>query len=194
MTKAINKHFFDEESKEMWYVLGVSFSRYYPQRDKPYNTWSSQYLGLIQIVKRELKSDHKIITSNSFILRMRNEHLQSKLFERGCIPGKENRKFPEDVEDQYLDHFIRGFFDAQTTAHEDPLLIQIYFNNDFLRKLHEHFVRVGSVRNREILDRPALNYGSASDIAGVHDFLYRDWEFIQRSGLYLPSKKERFEA
>lgn len=30
------------------------------------------------------------------------------------------------------------------------------------------------------------------DTYAVHDFIYRDWDYIQENGLYLPSKKDIF--
>ena len=196
--KPIDKHFFDEESKEMWYVLGVSYGTYFPERKRPVNTWSSSHLDLIEIIKRELKSGHTTIEEEiTYKLRFRNEHVQSKLFERGAIPGKKNRKFPEDIGEQYLDHFVRGFFDgnvscSKTSIYNKNVLAISYPSVQFLQQLYSHLVSHASVRSGKEVEKSPLNLTHLDAIA-VHDFIYRDWDFIQERGLYLPLKKERFE-
>ena len=138
----LNEHFFDRESKRMWYVLGISYSRYFPERQRPVNTWSSYDSELITIVKRELASGHALIheeRTETFKVRMLNAHLQSMLFKRGCVPGKAKRKFPRNIKRRYLDHFVRGFFDAHVTVCHDNRehchgsVVQIYLNPPFLR-------------------------------------------------------------
>ncbi|MBI2138579.1 hypothetical protein HYU13_03250 [Candidatus Woesearchaeota archaeon] len=146
-----------------------------------------------------MESGHKIIDekkTHTYKLRFWNGHLQSALFNRGCTPGKESRVFPKNVGKAHVSHFIRGFFDAHVSVSEggDPIIkqIQIYYNLPFLIELHEQLIQAGAVRDRSPPEKSPLGYRSAEDVAGIHRFLYRDLDYIHRSGLYLPSKKERF--
>lgn len=45
---------------------------------------------------------------------------------------------------------------------------------------------------KSISKSPFYLYGS--DVRKVYQFLYNDWEFIEKKGIYLPSKKEKFEV
>ena len=59
--KPINEHFFDEESKEMWYILGVSYSRYSISRKDNRTSWTSSSHKLLEIVQTHLEAtEYKI--------------------------------------------------------------------------------------------------------------------------------------
>ncbi len=76
--KPVNEHFFDKEYEEMWYILGASYNHYFPETKSAYNTWSSSNLNLINIIKRELESEHSIIieeATKTYELRIWNEKL-----------------------------------------------------------------------------------------------------------------------
>ena len=197
--KPINEHFFDEESKEMWYILGVSYSRYIISRKDNRNSWTSSSHELLEIVQTHLgATEHKIGKQDGRrekLFQVRSEYLQSKLKKRGLGVPRKEREFPKDCDEKYLDHFIRGFFDAQVSVKEDRgnrTVSQIYFNIAFLIELHNHFVRNASVA-RDSPEKSPLRYGHENTMK-IHGYLYRDWNFIQEKGLYLPSKKERFKT
>lgn len=198
MNKHVNEHFFDKESKVMTYLWGMSLAIYSPERNGPRNTWTSSNENLLSIVKETLKSNAEIgrpSDLNSRNLQFRNQYLHDKLIERGCVYDKSERKFPDGVKGRYPDHLDRGFFDAHVTCvytmGKYPLL-QIYFNTAFLQGLHNQLVADAGVSDTKKVDKsPLVYYGE--DVQKIHNFIYRDWEFIKRHGLYLPSKKERFE-
>lgn len=192
----VNERFFDKESKEMWYVLGVSFGRYFPSRIDNTNTWSSSSRRLVGIVQEQLEAEHPIIGPEyvgTYKLRIGSDNIHDKLSEWGCIPGKENRRFPDGLGPLYLSNFVRGFFDAHVSASTNGLL-QIYYNIPFLRELNRHLVESEVVKPGKVVTDQVLVYSDREDIAGLHHFIYRDWEFVKRNGLYLPEKKERFKG
>lgn len=197
----VNEHFFDRESKAMWYLVGVSYSRYYPSRTDNTNTWSSSSRRLIEIVQELLEAEHDIYgpdAAGTYQLRFRSTPIHEKLLELGCVPGRENRKFPEDLGPNYLAHLDRGFLDASAivTGHtdENSRWIRIHYENEhFLREFNRHLVRLGVVRKGRVVRRNSLNYWRRDELDEIHDFIYSDWKFIEKHGLYLPEKKDRFQ-
>lgn len=198
MNKRVNEHFFDIESKIMMYLFGISLAIYSPERNGPRNTWTSSNEDLLTIVRHHLKSNVEIgrpSDLNSRNLQFRNQYLHDKLIERGCVYDKSERKFPEGVKKWYSDHLFRGFLDAHVTCSyvmERYPILQIYYNTLLLQGLHNQLVADAGFSNSKKIDKsPLVYYGK--DVEKIHDFIYRDWKFIKRHGLYLPSKKERFE-
>ena len=202
----LNEHFFDEESKAMWYVLGVSFSRYSPSRTDSRNSWCSSSYDLLKIVQSCLETEQTIsdpTERGSRHFQVRSQYLQDVLIERGLVPDRVERKFPEGIKCEYIDHFIRGFFDAHvscstTTKSNDSAQpehitrkLQVYFNVPFLIGLYHALILNAKVKSgREVTQSPLNFYGN--DVMAIHDFMYQDWEFIQQNRLYVPSEKAKF--
>jgi len=194
--KPINEHFFDEESKEMWYILGVSYSRYSISRKDNRTSWTSSSHKLLEIVQTHLEAtEYKIGKREGrgeMLFQVRSQYLQLKLKERGLGVPKKERKFPKDCDKKYLDHFIRGFFDANVSVSGNGIVSQIYFNIAFLKELHNHLIGSASVA-RDSPEKSPLRYAH-KDTIKIYNYLYRDWDFIQDKGLYLPAKKARFKT
>src|SRR3989338_1536902 len=114
--KRVNKHFFDKESKEMYYVLGAFYRKHIEDGEKGL-IFRSRHRDLVNIVKSKLKSKHAIIshtTKSSHFIQMKSvPYLRSKLEALGVKGDMEDREFPNFVPEVYLDHYIRGLFDAQ---------------------------------------------------------------------------------
>ena len=121
----VNEDFFTRESKQMWYVLGISFAHYSSlirEGGSVDNRWQSKYRRLLEIVKSCLGSAHAISGpiqyekgGSNYLLRMSNNRLYDSLCQRGLSVPRSERRFPQ-VRDHYLDHFLRGFLDAQFTV------------------------------------------------------------------------------
>lgn len=227
--KYVNEHFFGvegktpEQLKEMWYILGISFAQYSAQAPLPgrnvqhRNRWQSASEGLVGIVKSSLESEHSIVRIRNrnirggedfvnYYLSIDNNRIYESIRGFGLGVPKSAREFPE-IEEQYLDHFVRGFFDAQVSCmnivQKHTTLsgimkypyqrLEIYFNVGFLKRLYDALVKHALVMPGKKIDKsPLVLYGP--EVGKVYDFIYRDWDFIQESGLYLPSKKELFEV
>lgn len=217
LEKYVNENFFDEESKAMWYILGISFAQY-TQYELKLNRWSSANKNLVELVKSSIDSERTISYHEGslfeegkkygeHLLQINNQFIYNALNDRGLSVPKLERTFPEDIEEQYLNHFVRGFFDAQVscvnyTQHikrkgeiydHHTQQLQIYFNVSFLKDIYNVLVEHANVRSGKEVSKYRLNL-VGTDATAVYGFLYRDWDFIQESGLYLPSKKARFEV
>ena len=226
VAKYVNERFFDserkapDELKAMWYILGISFSQYSAQLRQdslPLNRWQSTSEGLIGIVKSALESEHAISPATNrhirtgeefltYYLSIGNQKIHDDLIKRGLGVSKEERAFPE-VEPQYLDHFVRGFFDAQVLCSNQIVkknngygtymrhiqTLDVYFNVPFLKGLYAALVEHAHVKDGKKVKNSPLIFGG-SDVKKIYGFIYRDWDFIQEKGLYLPQKKALFEV
>src|SRR3989344_3187461 len=177
--KRVNKHFFDRESKEMYYVLGAFYRKHIEDGEKGL-IFRSRHRDLVNIVKSKLKSKHAIIshtTKSSHFIQMKS--------------------VPYLVPEVYLDHYIRGLFDAQANIslinYSENVIatnIRLRFNNKFLVSLDEVLKRYANVSR----PKPISNYiiYSGADSSRIYNFIYRDIEYIENSWLYLPFKKKSF--
>ena len=186
--KRVNKHFFDKESKEMYYVLGIA----YPKAVYSYDDdliFRSPDRKLMENLKRLLGSDHAITKNNySYQMQIRSATLCSKLQDLGVKREKKDRAFPEFIPEDLIDQFSRGFVDAKAAV--SPGSIGINFNNVFLNGLNDALKKYANTQ-RDGTNRDYIFY-SGVDSSRIHDFLYKDWEYIRDKKLYLPSKKKLF--
>jgi len=205
MTKSVNEHFFDKKSKEMYYVLGLVYGSYAPPfHYQDFVLFRESNEHLINIIRHQLQSDHNIIPDNrgksSYFFAFRSPYMRSRLEEIGLTQDKSKRSFPEDIKDEYLDHFIRGFSDEQGHIEKQPynpslIRIGFYFYKSFLEKLKEVLNNCLGLKGSEINDgggrQSSLSYGYYSSLR-LYEFIYRDFEYIQKHNLYLPRKKDLF--
>ncbi len=200
MTKHLNPFYFYKESKRMHYVLGASYAiaSIQPNQDM---TFTSSHRNLVEIVKDELECPHKVQRDkrgnhNSYWIELDNMvYMASKLEELGVAEDKIKRRFPENIRGEYLSHFVRGFFDAKAIVHgnnERATTISINFNDDFLSGLHNALVRYAYVGHAK-LGGGYLEY-THNDALRIHNFIYKDWKYIKRTGLYIPSKEKQFKT
>lgn len=216
----VNEHFFDQESKAMWYILGISYAKCSPVKKTNAFRWQSSSKPLLDIVKSCLEAENPIktlvfkptsarpLTYKGYSLRIHDQNIYEALRNRGLDVPKKKRTFPEEIEEQYLDHFIRGIFDAQVscannvqreihwgverTYHKQVLYIG-GFNTAFLQDLYDSLVKYAQVKGGKKVSNSNLEL-FGSDVKAVYDFLYRDREFIQENDSHLPFKKELFEV
>jgi hypothetical protein len=209
-TKSVNENFFDKdkESRAMWYVLGLSYSRYSASSTDNRNSWYSSNFKVLKIIKKELKSKHKISKPNSNgnrILQIRSQSLQDKLTERGLGVPKNQREFPKNCGTEYLDYFVRGFFDGIVSCSTrlrvskvkgwktESKQLLIYYNEPFLKKLYNVLILEAGIRKGRKIKNSRLKITDSDDITAIYDFIYGNFNYVKSRGLYLPNKKDRFE-
>lgn len=199
MVRYANGHYFDEESKRMFYMLGAFYSCYIPKNDTPTGVIiRCRNEELLDLIKRELESDHTVVHDsrgkNSHWIQIRDKHLRYTLEEKGLVPNKKERKFPENMGEEYIDHFIRGFFDGQ--AHitrykgDGRNVITLLFNKPFLIGLNNNLKEYAGV-DHERSSAKDLTYGHR-DAMKIYKFIYRDWDFIEENKLYTNLQKDKF--
>ena len=188
----INEYFLDKASEKRDYLLGLFYSCYIPHGEKGI-LFRSNHKDLVKIVKKESKSGHCIVSrpskSSCRIEADSVPYLRSKLKEFGLEIPKSERKFP-DVE--YMSHFMRAIVDAKASLTESDkrcVKMQIFFwrNKEFLEKVQEKLKEYAGTK-RGHMGKNHLSYGGR-DCNKIRDFIYKDWNFIKKSGLYLKQKK-----
>ena len=105
----VDEDFFKNWNREMAWTFGYWIADGWMSRNKNIISFSSNDHDLLEIVKSNLKSMHKISKdkNNVFQFRFSNKILYDDLFERGGTPAKSlSIQFP-DAPDKFLPHLIR---------------------------------------------------------------------------------------
>lgn len=197
--RKIDEHFFDRESKRMYYVLGLFYGGYIPQ---PKNgiLYRSKNKGLVEIVKRELKSEHSIVSDrrrpSHWIEADSLPHLRSKIKKWDLDVAKSKRKLPKEIDEEYRSHFVRGLIDSRALIKvrdkgELNIIVSFKSNISFLRDLCKKLKKYAGVRGGYIT-KGLLIYGNYDSIK-IRDFIYKDWNFIKKNELYLKEKRKILE-
>lgn len=192
----INEHYFNRDSRAVYYVLGAFYACYHAV-DKAGFEFRSPHRDLVEIVKRQMGSEHTTISDNreksSYWFEAKGRpKLHSRLGSLGLNAPKKERRFPEDVDRKYISHFVRGFLDARSNLSNDDgmLSMDISFNPMFLVRLNQILGEYAKVQKPDPTGK-YTNYHHG-DCLRICDFIYEDWGFIQRNGLYLPLQKDLF--
>ncbi|MEK6932937.1 MAG: helix-turn-helix domain-containing protein [Nanoarchaeota archaeon] len=207
MVKLVNEYFFDNKSREMYYILGTSYSAYAPPlHHKDTILFRNSDEKLVKIIRNELQSDHEIIPDNrgksSYFFNFTSSQMRSKLNNIGLKQDKAERQFPDDIPEEYVSHFIRGFFDAGVYIipnwnNELTTSCRLSFYKLFLEGLGNKLNSFLELKNKEfnIYKNTGktffILYGH-KDSLKIHDFIYRDFEYVKEHNLYLASKKDLF--
>jgi|GEM_PF-3547677 len=194
--KFVNEHYFERESKSMWYVLGA-FYRYGTLFDDMGIMFKAPSLDLVQIVKRELSSEHAIIEDNrdksSYWLMMKSApHLYDELQVMGVKRDESRRRLPK-MQPEYASHFVRGFLEYKTSPRigERNDRIDITYNNIFLVGLNHLLARHAGTKRADPED-DSIDYWH-KDSLKIKRFMYRDWEDVKKYGIYIPSMKREYD-
>lgn len=196
--KYVDEHYFDHESKAMQYVLGTFYACYTPISENGIKFTSSRDLVKI-VMGDQLESEHSIITSSrtqdSYWVEIRDVHyFRSQIGNFGLDRPKLERDFPKNIKRWYVGHFVRGFLDGKGSLgliKGRYLSLTINYNNPFLLGLHKVLAKYAGVR-REAPKVNRITYGH-QDCLRIYEFIYGDWPFIYKNGLYLESKKGLFD-
>jgi len=198
--KYVNEHYFDIDSKRNSYILGALTSCCIPDiKHSNRLIIRSKTRELVELIRDELESKHTIIADtrekSSYWLQITNKNLRCVLEEKGLGNSKKERRFPNNIKEEYIDHFIRGFFDerADIVNRRDLTYVSMGSfseNKQFLLELNLTLKKHAGVNKNDFCRQ--LTYGSANSLK-IYNLIYRDWEYIRENGLYLPSQKDKFD-
>lgn len=203
MVKLVNEYFFDQESKEMYYLLGTAYASYAPPSyRRKMVLFRNSNKNLIEIIRNELQSDHEIIPDNrgksSYFLSFTSPHMRFRLEKIGLSEDKEKRLFPRNINGEYLSHFVRGFFDAQGYIDTDPSnlnRISFYFYKNFLDVLCKLLSDNAGIKKENVNKYRGKLYYSIyghNNSLKIYDFIYQDFHYVKERGLFLQAKKDLF--
>ena len=203
---SIDEDFFKNWTKKMAWTLGlwIADGNIY-EKNNSVSFASSDY-NLLEIVKTNLNSDHKIGKNrkkNSFQLRASNEILYNDLLKHGGTPRKSlTIQFPE-VPDEFLPHFIRGYLDGDGSnfiSKYGYLRSSFAGNVDFLTVLKNKIKEQAGIETGKLylIDKNCnprmrhLVYRSKNAIA-LCDYIYQESENLRlerKFEIYDQMKKE----
>ena len=207
----VNEKYFKRWSRNMAYILGYLFA---DGSTEDWKKFRGRYVkaistdrALIEMFKRELKSEHKIEIippeserhKTKYRLRIGSKALYNSLFNLGMEPKKSlTMKFP-NIEDRYLGDFVRGYFDGdgcvyieKDTKTKVPKRLRVVFtsgSHEFLKVLSSRLKSTLVLNQSKIYDSRRsfqLSY-STKDSLKVLEFFYGD-----NPKLYLRRKKRVF--
>lgn len=113
---SLNEDYFKTWSNNMAYILGFFIADGMVARDTQMISFSQKEKYILKNIRYEMKSNHPIIKNKKtgiYILNLNSKIMRKDLIKlQGVMPNKAHQiKFP-DVPNQFLSHFIRGFFDG----------------------------------------------------------------------------------
>ncbi len=204
--KQINEEYFDKQSKRIAYTLAVFFADYIPTSYSDEGIIiRSAHKELVEIIRDEIESGdgtrHSIIKHplrESYFLEIGGvPYLRARLLELGLCDDKNQREFPVYLKKQFYRPFARGFIDAKANVklvNGRLTWIEIHFSNNdnFLMGFHEMLADNAHVGQRSPKGG-GITYAH-DDSRKIYNFIYSDWDYISRNGLYLAPKKERFNV
>lgn len=111
----LNEDYFKTWSNNMAYILGFFIADGTIATNTQMISFSQKESYILESIRAELNSNHIITKNNSgvYLLNLNSKVMRRDLIElHGVTPNKSNSiQFPK-VPDEYLSHFIRGYFDG----------------------------------------------------------------------------------
>jgi hypothetical protein len=199
--KAINSAFFDTWSEPMAYVLGFIWADGCLNK-KSENCYRVAIVNtdkdIVYKIKEVIESDHKVTVvkqngyKDAYLLEFSNKGITKRLMDLGLTERKSLTKpFPQ-VPEEYVRHFIRGYFDGNGTIYSMPKNSAeacIYTGSQqFFLVLLDKLYEIGLKKIRLRKRRVSL-FGvrfSVTECKNFYNIIYKD------ATIFMGRKKARF--
>ena len=195
----VNEHYFDDFAEnpapDHAYVLGVLYGRPVITKKDCFE-FASGNETLVDIVRNAFEWEYTPYQDATGISLLRFNgvhHLYQVLLSLGFGVKVKERTFPV-VDESVLSHFMRGIVEANASiglSHNNLGHVSFFrFGNSFLTSMHSHLQHYAGVQ-RQGPDANEFRY-SWKDSYLIKDFIYRDQEFLEETGLYVPEIRDRW--
>jgi len=186
----LNDNFFNKDSAKVWYILGLLVDTYLPLRGSEKDIiFRNRDYNLVKIIKTNLECENNITSDNrdknSHFFQVTNRRLRLSLEERGLTPDKRNRKFPDNIPEEFVHHYIRGFIEDKCVKRDYIEKIILPFYHDYLAGLNKSLREHCDVEKQSITG--SETYYGFQDTGMIHEFIYK-----KHKNLYLPNVKDKF--
>ena len=196
---------FSTWSKESAWLFGVLFpkSTFGVPPTRQLLFWSTRK-SLVEQVATALEIPRDIghrptDRKTQYFITIASRELIRKLEQKGLVPLKKNRKLP-DVPNEYIWHFLRGFFDTQSSIFISSHRWGVGFaRRDVVEKINDVFYRLAGIKNLRTKEPCKIFYSERGHqwyfrIGGInlerlYKFLYGDISNIA----FNKDKKEQFD-
>lgn len=190
----LNEDFFIQDSEEVFYILGLIVKSCIFSKDSRKKVmFRDRNYDLIKMIHTHLGANYEIILDNrgkrSYFFEVSSERLHLSLEERGLTPDKKDRRFLENIPEEFICDNIRGFIENECGSERIEVItkIQLRFNHNYLVELNEKLRYYAGVQKIGVTE-DFTQYG-IQDTKRIYDFIYQD----TINGLYLPEIKDKFE-
>jgi len=205
-----NEDYFEKiDSNEKAYWLGLLFADGYVRKRKQLNGKHKQggVVGislksgdeyLLEKLIIDLESTYKLtkqIKNNfsSYKLEVNSSKMTDNLINLGCVPNKSLKLLPPNLTDEFISHFIRGYFDGDGSIgrYNGNLKFTLLGTNELLSWILNFFKQKGIKTNPKICKRKniyTIQVNSKLDIELIKNILY-----TSSNNYYLKRKKEKFK-
>lgn len=205
-----NEDYFEKiNSNEKAYWLGLLFADGCVRKRKQSNGKHKQG-GIMSISLKngdeyllekfinELESTYKLTKQIkdgflSYKLEVNSSKMTDDLIKLGCVPNKSLILLPPKLSDEFISHFIRGYFDGDGSIgkYDGRLKFTLIGTNELLTWILSYFKNKGMKTTPKISKRKniyILQVNSNSDIELIENILYNS-----SNDYYLKRKKEKFK-
>jgi len=206
-TKLIhNINYFEKiDNKRKAYFLGLLYADGCNTRTGFAISLVEQDKYILELLKKDMKFSGNLnflikrseTQNNQFRLSLTGQKISKDLEKLGLFPKKSLiLEFPtkEQVPENFIHHFIRGYFDGDGSVWKGKLSIGLTitstknFNERVLEVLKCLKIRIPPIYILKNKKTSNICWGSKKDIKIIYEWLYKDCE-----DLYLKRKKEKFE-
>src|SRR5690625_4863412 len=148
----LNEDYFKTWSNNMAYILGFFFADGMVARDTQVISFSQKEKYILKNIRSEIKSNHPIIKNKKtgvYILNLNSKIMRKDLMDiHGVMPNKARTiKFPT-IPDEYLSHFIRGYFDGDGFVNYEKYFVSIVGGSEeFMLTLRDNIENIGMETN-----------------------------------------------
>lgn len=204
-----NEDYFEKiDTNEKAYWLGLLFADGYVRKRKQFNGKHKQggIVGislkngdeyLLEKFIKDLNSTYRLrkqIKDNflSYKLEVNSVKMSDDLIILGCIPNKSLKLLPPKLEENFIPHFIRGYFDGDGSIGEynGRLKFSLLGTYELLIWILDYFKNKGMVTTPKISKKRnihSIQVNSKTDIELIKNILY-----VSSNDYYLKRKKEKF--
>lgn len=188
----VNENFFKIWSNNMAYILGFFMADGCIVNDQQTISFAQKEKYILEQIKEKLNSDHPIIQNPNtgvYVLNIHSKIMKSDLRSIYGITSKKSKelKFP-NVPEEFISHFIRGYFDGDGYVNYKSFFVSIVGGSlKFMEELQKVIEYHGFETNFTSHTNHYRVYVSGrKTIKEFSDWLYRDKD------LYLLRKFEEF--
>jgi hypothetical protein len=205
--REVNHNFFSVWTSKMAYVFGYFCADGNLYRDKRTKGWyvrfSSNDRDHLETIRRVMKSTHGFVVNERqpklATLTIVSEKLALDLLALGVTPRKSLTLTFPSVPQEYLNDFVRGYFDGDGSIYleaqrrQSPRISFVSGSKNFLVTLRQHLETIlPSMLGRLYKNKPGrsylLRYSRQGDIVRMFEFLYPEGQEI----LCLRRKYQKF--
>ena len=205
-----NEDYFEKiDSNKKAYWLGLLFADGYVRKRKQFNGKHKQG-GIVGISLKngdeyllekliiDLESTYKLSKQIkdeflSYKLEVNSSKMADDLINLGCVPNKSLKLLPPILTEEFIPHFIRGYFDGDGSIgkYNERIKFSLLGTNDLLIWILNFFKNKGMKTTPKISKKKNIytfQVNSKSDIELIENILY-----TSSNDYYLKRKKEKFK-